>query len=163
LGVRRVRLTLPPSVSRLSRRCGRLDISQTYGPPRPHTGVALSFPFHFPHFLDNRLTVGGEVTWKGIISYCYQPATLRANKHDMYCVDVRRSPFYGTTRPLTRPSLHWIRSVDCVGPTTDQNRSQCNSLPTGKVSPVLNYLSTMARRHTGNRRYSSIIPDIGTG
>jgi hypothetical protein len=42
---RHVRLTSSPSVSRLSRQCGILNISQPYRPPWPIMGIALLFTF----------------------------------------------------------------------------------------------------------------------
>jgi hypothetical protein len=49
---RRVRLTvIPPSVSRVSRQCGMLNISRTYRPPRAVTGIALLYSLF--HFLPN--------------------------------------------------------------------------------------------------------------
>jgi hypothetical protein len=42
--------TLLPSVSRLSRQCGILNISQSYRAPQPATGIALLYSVSVVHF-----------------------------------------------------------------------------------------------------------------
>jgi hypothetical protein len=55
LGARRVRLTTsPPTLSRLYRICGSLDVSYLCGPPRPVTGIALPLVINSNYLIAER-------------------------------------------------------------------------------------------------------------
>jgi hypothetical protein len=63
--------TLPPTVSRLSRQCRILNISQPCRPPRPVTGIAIYW-------------ISLEMKWHAII----QQATPRLQYQALYCTEL---------------------------------------------------------------------------
>jgi hypothetical protein len=69
--------TLPSSISRLFRKCGILNISQTYRPPRPVTGITLLY-FTFLYSFDLLPTISQLSAIRTAVivhTYCFTQST----------------------------------------------------------------------------------------
>jgi hypothetical protein len=62
--------TSPPSVSRLSRKCGSLDVSQFYGPSWPATGIGLLLPAS-----NSKAICGSSVTLRPLFTFVSDPVS----------------------------------------------------------------------------------------
>jgi hypothetical protein len=105
LGVKsglRLRLTTsPPFVSRLSRKCGNLDVSQLYKPPWLLTGIVLPYIYseglyRTPHTSPERSRVSCAFTDVTLVEfYCRHPRS-----HEMGVIYLNTNPteFYYTIK-----------------------------------------------------------------
>jgi hypothetical protein len=82
--------TLPPSVSRLSRQCGILNISQPYWAPRPVSGIAL-----LSNFIQDKYIMMGQAV-ASLVETLYYKLEGRGVR-----VPIRSSNFFNSPNPFS--------------------------------------------------------------